>query len=76
MKLISAIKLGEECGLETIEECLHNVSMHSLSLFIYEKLGDELIELELDVERLAKKYDSTVENVENWTIKEFNHYEK
>ena len=51
MKLNEAIDLGKECGLETIEECLLNVELHSTSLFAYSKLNQELTELYEDLEK-------------------------
>lgn len=35
MKLVDAIDLGKECGLETVGECILNIDMHSPSLFSY-----------------------------------------
>jgi len=74
MKLISAIQLGKECGLQTVEECVLNVEHQSLSLFIYDKLGDELVELEFDVEKYAKLFNISFDEVLSWTIKEFELY--
>ena len=74
MKLISAIQLGKECGLQTVEECVLNVEHQSLSLFIYDKLGDELVELEFDVERYSKLFNISFDEVLSWTIKEFELY--
>jgi len=46
MKLDAAIALGDACGLETIEECVCNVEMHAMSLFLYSEVEAELKELQ------------------------------
>lgn len=45
MKLKDAIGLGRACGLETVEECVRNIEIHCMSLFLYTKLEAELLEL-------------------------------
>ena len=74
MKLLGAVQLGSECGLGTVEECFNNVSFHSLSLFEYDKLGDELIDLEEDLSSYAKFFNISEDEVFNWNIKEFYFY--
>ena len=76
MKLINAISLGHECGMETIEECYNNVSHASTMLFEYDEIGDQLVELENDIQKLAKEYNESFEGVMKWTIKEWESYEK
>ena len=53
MKLQEAIEIGKECGLETIEECINNVTFHSTSFFAYDELEAECDEL---YEDLKKQY--------------------
>lgn len=48
MKLEEAIKLGKDCGLETVEECIRNIELHAISLFKYEDINKELNELHND----------------------------
>jgi hypothetical protein len=45
MKLKNCLKLGKECGLSTLGECLSNIGLHSSQMFIYTKMGEELAEL-------------------------------
>ena len=53
MKLAEAIEIGKECGLETIEEFILNIELHSVSLFSYDKIREELNEL---YQELKKQY--------------------
>jgi uncharacterized paraquat-inducible protein A len=46
MTLDEAIELGNACGLLTAEECVDNVIMHALSLFVYDEMETELSELQ------------------------------
>jgi len=76
MRITSAIKLGEECGLETLGECIDN-AIHSSTMFLdYDDIGEELVELENDVDKLAKKYNISIYDIERWTVKEWRLYEK
>jgi hypothetical protein len=45
MKLEEALRTGAVCGLETVEEALANIYIHSPSLFKYEEIKQELEEL-------------------------------
>ena len=51
MKLRDAVLLGRSCGLATVEECITNVDIHSMSLFTYIDIEDELRELYADYAR-------------------------
>jgi len=48
MKLKEAIELGKALGLKTPEEAINNVLIHSLNLFKYEDIPEELHELVTD----------------------------
>ena len=48
MKLIDALELGDECGLDLIEEAITNVEIHAGSLFLYTEMRKELDELYTD----------------------------
>ena len=48
MKVIDACLIGEDCGLTTIEEAIRNIQIHAVSLFTFDDLEAELIELEED----------------------------
>lgn len=40
-----ALRMGRACGLTTLGECFENVRLHSMNLFEYSKIGNELKEL-------------------------------
>lgn len=48
MKVIDACLIGEDCGLTTVEEAIRNIQIHAISLFTFDDLEDELMELEED----------------------------
>lgn len=45
MKLLRALELAEECGLETVGEAIRNVRIHSPSLFKLEEIDAEIHEM-------------------------------
>ena len=45
MKLLPAVLMGRFCGLKTVEECVRNIDMHCMSMFSYDKIDEELMEL-------------------------------
>ena len=54
MKVIDACLIGEDCGLTTIEEAIRNIQIHAVSLFTFDDLEAELIELEEDSENYSE----------------------
>lgn len=70
MKLIKALELAEECGLETVIEAFRNVQIHADQLFTYETMNDEYREILnewflLDDDGLFN-YKSSVRDVLEW----------
>ena len=49
MKLKECMELGKECGLQSIGECYLNIEIHALSLFSYEDINKEILELQKDL---------------------------
>lgn len=49
MKLKECLELGKECGLTTWEECYDNVYLHSSSIFKYDEINKEILELQKDM---------------------------
>ena len=45
MKLKEAVKFGQDCGLETPEESVNNVLVHSTMIFAYDHIHEEEAEL-------------------------------
>ena len=45
MNLYDACKIGYSCGLESIGECVDNISSHALNIFNYDHVDKELNEL-------------------------------
>ena len=48
MEYKQAMELGRECGLESVNEFIDNVIIHSPSLFKYPEIGKEITEMLLD----------------------------
>jgi hypothetical protein len=65
MKLIDALELGLDCGLETIEEAIYNIQIHAPSLFIWDDINKEYSEL---IEEREKLYRHTSFTDESKTI--------
>lgn len=73
MKLIDALNLGMECGLETVEEALRNVNMHSQQLFSLSEIEWEIAALREEWNRTEELYgfcmEDKIEDVINFIIK-------
>lgn len=70
MKLVEALELGRDCGLETVGECLLNVNIHQLSLFSVGDTVKEIGELVVEYEALKEYcsligYNTTIEDAMN-----------
>lgn len=74
MKLKRAVRVGKDCGLENIAECIRNIEIHATNLFPYDKIDEELNEMMLDINKISKEYGIDEEDVLNWTIKEVELY--
>ena len=45
MKFKDALELGVECGMNTVDEALYNIELHTMNFFVYEEIKAELKEL-------------------------------
>jgi len=45
MKLAEALRLGYDCGMKTVDDCLFNVHLHAMNLFPYAEMNAEESEL-------------------------------
>ena len=46
MKLKTCLEIGKECGLTTVKEAVMNISYHAINIFVYDKIKEEMYELE------------------------------
>lgn len=70
MKLKSAIRIAKDCGLETFKEMQLNIEIHAINLFNYDFIDNELDELQLELDQLAKEFGVITEELLEWKIKE------
>lgn len=49
MKLDECMRIGEVCGLDTVEQCYNNIDLHAISIFDYRNINKELLELQQDI---------------------------
>jgi hypothetical protein len=54
MKLHDAILMGRFCGLRTVDECVLNIELHSMSLFVYTDIAKEEEELHKELDAYKK----------------------
>lgn len=59
MKLKEALEIGIDCGLETVDESLRNIEIHSPGLFAYAEIDKELNELVSERDNLFSKTNFT-----------------
>lgn len=45
MVLIKALEIGMDCGLYTVNEALLNIDLHAMSIFKYEDINEEVLEM-------------------------------
>ena len=62
MKLKEALEIGIDCGLETVDESLRNIQIHSSGLFAYAEIDKELNELVSERNNLFSKTNFTDES--------------
>ena len=75
MILKECLELGKECGLTTWEECYDNVCLHASSIFKYDEINKEILELQKDMfainsDKFCEIFNSTKEDLINkgWKI--------
>ena len=61
MTLELSLKLGKDCGLETVGEALTSISLHANMLFEYEEMWEELSELGDEFEKSGFSEDDKIE---------------
>lgn len=62
MKLKRAIKIGKDCGLETIGEAICNIELHATNIFDFDKAQEEIKELYNDLKNSGSNEDDLLEN--------------
>ena len=62
MKLKRAIKIGKDCGLETIGEAICNIELHASSMFDFDNIQEEIEELHNDFKNNGLNEDDLLEN--------------
>lgn len=75
MKLKECLEIGKTCGLTTLEECYDNVYLHASSLFKYDEIGKEILELQQDMfacdpDKFCQIFNSTKEELiaKGWIV--------
>lgn len=46
MKIFTCLNIADGCGLQTVAEAIRNIHLHASWTFDYDKLWEELIELD------------------------------
>ena len=50
MRLFTCLDLANACGLETVDEAIYNVELHAMSIFVYDKIDEEISEIYQEVQ--------------------------
>ena len=58
MKLKRAIKIGKDCGLETIGEAICNIELHATNIFDFDKAQEEYNEKKEKLESMLKQIEN------------------
>lgn len=77
MKLEECLEIGKACGLTTLEECYDNIYLHAGSLFTYDEISKEILELQKDMfahepDEFCKIFKATKEDLiaKGWKVNE------
>lgn len=77
MKLKECLEIGKACGLTTLEECYDNIYLHAGSIFKYEEIANEILELQKDMfayvpDKFCQIFKATKEELiaKGWKINE------
>ena len=80
MKLKECLELGKICGLTTWEQCYNNVDLHAMSIFKYDEINKEILELQKDMfainpDKFCEIFNVTKEDLINkgWNINKQQH---
>ena len=65
MKLKECIEMGKCCGLLTLGESWSNIKIHSMQIFSYEKITEEMQELANEIDALNLSDDWYEWNIED-----------
>lgn len=63
MKIKNCLELGKECGLRTVGQCIDNVEVHSINLFILTEIQKEIDELYHELHLLCTHMDCIDEDL-------------
>ena len=63
MNLYDACEIGYSCGLESIGECIDNISIHAPNIFSYDYVNKELNELFEEVQDKGFKNHQSVKYI-------------
>lgn len=63
MKLKAAFNIAKSCGLTTVGEAILNIDMHSMSIFVYDEISNELKELYDEYKKYEFNQDDLIEDV-------------
>lgn len=63
MKIKNCLELGKECGLTTVGQCIDNVEIHSISLFVHTDIQKEINELYMELRLLCTHMDCIDEDL-------------
>lgn len=50
MRLFTCLDIANACGLETVDEAIYNVELHAISIFVYDKIDEEISEIYQEVQ--------------------------
>ena len=61
MKLKDCLDIGLNCGMSTVTDCVANVQIHAMNIFVYSKISEELKELNSELSSLIRQNHLTLD---------------
>ena len=65
MRLFTCLDIANDCGLETVDEAIYNVELHAMSIFVYDKIDEEISEIYQEVQFRKINFEMTINEALN-----------
>ena len=65
MRLFTCLDIANACGLETVDEAIYNVELHAMSIFVYDKIDEEISEIYQEVQFRKINFEMTINEALN-----------
>lgn len=65
MRLFTCLDIANTCGLKTVDEAIYNVELYAMSIFVYDKIDEEISEIYQEVQFRKINFEMTINEALN-----------